>query len=133
MPEPPDRAGQPDDAWADDAWDRDAWKRADWGKPARPTDAPREPAARKPSRSTLGTWGADMVEAGPYLSLGLQSAASMAFFVGVGYLMDGWLGTRPWGLIVGAVLGMTAVITLLVRLSNAANAASRRRREGNGK
>jgi F0F1-type ATP synthase assembly protein I len=69
-----------------------------------------------------------MVAAGPYLTLGLQSAFAMAFFVGLGYLVDGWLGSRPWGIIVGAALGMVGVITLLVRLSNQANAESAARR-----
>jgi hypothetical protein len=126
-PPPPDDPAQ--DAWDDDPWERDDWKRdpwkeADWGKPAAP---PGEvPPGRK--RGGLGAWNASMMEAGPYLSLGLQSAFAMAFFVGLGYLVDGWLGSRPWGIIVGAVLGMVGVMMLLVRLSNRANAETAARR-----
>jgi len=125
---PPDDPTSDDpapDAWDDDPWKRDPWKEADWGKPAAP---PGEVPPRAKGDDGLAAWNRDMVEAGPYLTLGLQSAFAMAFFVGLGYLVDTWLGSRPWGLIVGAVLGMVGVITLLVRVSNRANAEAAARR-----
>ncbi len=118
-----------DDPWKNDAWARDRWKEADWGTPAVPPGEAEAPK-RKPG---LAGWNASMMEAGPYLGLGLQSAFAMAFFVGLGYLVDRGLGSRPWGMIVGAVLGIVAVITLLVRLANQANAAARERRKQAGK
>ena len=139
MPSPPpgapeegDGADPPDawdkDPWKQDTWKRDAWKEANWGKPAAP---PGEVTGGQ-KQGGLAEWNAGMMEAGPYLGLGLQSAFAMAFFVGLGYLVDGWLGSRPWGIVVGAVLGMVGVIMLLVRLSNQANAASRARRQAKG-
>lgn len=126
--EPPPGNPAPDawdnDPWARDDWKRDRWKEADWGKPA----APPGEVPKGDRSGGLAGWNREMVEAGPYLTLGLQSAFTMAFFVGLGYLVDRWLGTRPWGLVVGAVLGMIGMLTLLVRVSNQANAASAARR-----
>lgn len=41
----------------------------------------------------------------------------MVFFVGVGYVADQWWGSDPWGVLVGAVLGMVSMITQLMRLT----------------
>lgn len=137
-PPPPSSSDEPDeDAWENDSWDRDDWKRdpwkeADWGKPAAPAGEART-GPDSPKESGLASWNREMVEAGPYLTLGLQSAFGMAFFVGLGYLADSKLGTRPWGIILGAVLGMIAVISLLVRMSNQANAEMAARRERDAK
>ena len=65
-----------------------------------------------------------MREASPYLGLGMQLALSMIFFVGAGYLLDRWLGTDPWLLVVGAVLGMVAVFIHLFRLVGELNKQS---------
>lgn len=53
----------------------------------------------------------------PYLGLGLQLGVTMVFFVGLGYGADEWWGTGPWGVVLGAVLGMTSIIAQLVRLA----------------
>ena len=79
-----------------------------------------------------------MREAGPYLGMGLQIMFSMAFFIGVGYAVDGWLGSSPWGLIAGSVLGMVAVFALLFKLVGELNAKTeqekaRRAREATAK
>jgi F0F1-type ATP synthase assembly protein I len=39
---------------------------------------------------------------------GFQLAFSILFFMGMGYLADGWLGTRPWLMLVGLAIGMAA-------------------------
>lgn len=56
-----------------------------------------------------------MGEAGPYLFIGIQVAGAMLLFVLGGYFADQWLNTSPWLLIVGAVLGMVAVMATLLR------------------
>lgn len=124
-PSASERDGWDNDPWKDDAWKRDRWKEQDWGKSATPDGGGKGPQ-RKPG---LAGWNTSMMEAGPYLSLGLQTAFSMVFFVGIGYLIDGWLGSKPWGIIIGALLGMVGVISLLVRLSNQANAQARADKE----
>lgn len=62
-------------------------------------------------------WRDSFREAAPYLGLGMQIAASMALFVGGGYLLDQWLGTLPWMTVLGAVVGLVGVIALIVRVS----------------
>jgi F0F1-type ATP synthase assembly protein I len=42
--------------------------------------------------------------------IGIQVAGAMLLFVLAGYLADGWLNTSPWLLILGAVLGVVAMI-----------------------
>ena len=85
----------------------------------------------KPERrqSAGGAYAEAMREAGPYLGLGLQIMFSMGFFAGLGYLVDGWLGIGPWGLIAGCVLGMVAVFALLFRLAGETSARSVRERQ----
>ena len=81
-----------------------------------------------PRRSRAPGMGA-MQEAGPFLGLGLQVAGGLLFFVGLGYLAEDYLGVAsPWGMVVGAVLGMVGVIALLVRVSNEASAQAKARK-----
>ena len=69
-----------------------------------------------------------MQAAGPYIGLGVQIAASMAFFAGGGYALDHFLGTTPWGILAGATLGMIGIVVLIVRVAKEADAESRRKR-----
>lgn len=83
----------------------------------------------KRSSDDYSSYRETLKEVAPYLGLGLQIGATMAFFVGAGYLVDQWLGTDPWMVVVGAVLGMTALIVQLVQISNRLNEESRKRRQ----
>jgi len=65
-----------------------------------------------------------MREAGPYFGLGIELTISMVFFVIVGYLADGWLGTSPWLLILGIALSIIATGFTLGRVVREANRAS---------
>lgn len=56
-----------------------------------------------------------------YLGLGLQIAASFAFFVLLGYWADGKLGTSPLLLLVGVVLGMVGMALVLMKVVRQAN------------
>ena len=94
--------------------------------PGAPRPVPPE-SGGPPRRSRAPGMGA-MQEAGPYMGLGLQVAGGLLFFVGLGYFADGYLGTTPWGMVVGAVLGMVGVIALLVRVSNEASAQAKARK-----
>ena len=47
-----------------------------------------------------------MREAAPFLGLGSSLAALVLVGLGVGYWLDGKLGTRPWLLLLGGVLGI---------------------------
>lgn len=96
-----------------------------------PNRAPNEPPPKK-SGSTL--FGSAMGEAAPYLGLGIEIMISMVFFVLLGHYADGWLGTAPWLLIVGAFLGLVATGVTLWRtvkdMDARAKARKQRRREG---
>lgn len=55
---------------------------------------------------------------------GLAYAAAFSLFaavvggLGLGWLLDRWLGTRPWLLVVGLVLGAAAGFYELIRTSS---------------
>jgi len=72
----------------------------------------------------MPSWRRSLGEAGPYLGLGMQIALSMAFFVGLGYAADAWLGTLPWGTVAGAVIGMVALFYHLLQVLDEMNRAS---------
>jgi ATP synthase protein I len=44
--------------------------------------------------------------------------ASVVSFCGLGYLLDKWLGTEPWMLVTGIVLGSALGLFQFVRLSS---------------
>ena len=54
--------------------------------------------------------------AAPYLGIGMQLAISMVTYVAIGYFADRWLGTQPWLLVAGAVVGMIAFFVQLYRM-----------------
>ena len=81
------------------------------------------PRAARPTATSVGDSYLDgMQAAGPYLGLGVQIAASMAVFTGGGYALDLWLGSTPWGLLIGAALGMVGIVALIVRIAREADA-----------
>lgn len=49
---------------------------------------------------------------------GITLFASVVAFCGAGYLLDRWLGTEPWLLVVGIVLGSAVGLFEFVRLSS---------------
>lgn len=131
---------RPDDEPADDEPDR--WAEADAAWEQKWSDDPdtvdeAEKAALpppgdtyRPTRPTTGSvtdaYGDGMREAGPYLGLGLQIGGSMALFVGLGVLADRLFGTTPWGVLVGAALGMIGIFFLIVRIAREADAKKKK-------
>lgn len=49
---------------------------------------------------------------------GITLFASVVAFCGIGYLLDRWLGTEPWLLVVGIVLGSAVGLFEFIRLSS---------------
>ena len=49
---------------------------------------------------------------------GLNLFASVVAFSGVGWLVDRWLGTKPWFLAAGVVLGSIIGLYQFIRLSS---------------
>jgi F0F1-type ATP synthase assembly protein I len=62
-------------------------------------------------------WQKGLGDASPYLSIGISLAGAMLVYVGIGYLVDRWLGTSPTYLIVGSVAGMISFFIQLFRLT----------------
>ena len=127
LPEDDPYADEPD-RWeaADRAW-REKWSDAPEDEVDEPLEPP--PPTYRPAKTTMsGTsdaYGAGMREAGPHLGLGLQIGASMAFFTGLGIVVDRWLDTSPWGVIVGASLGMVGILFLVIRIANEGSSTSK--------
>ncbi|GIV60823.1 AtpZ/AtpI family protein [Rhodocaloribacter litoris] len=88
-----------------------------------------------PEPRATGDWRAGLRAAGPYVGLGLQLAFTMVFFTGAGYLLDRTLGTSPWLLIAGALVGIAAIFIQIFRISAQMTARAereRRRRQRGG-
>ena len=94
-----------------------------------PTDWSVETGLYAGGRLTPGPQRDRMIAAAPYLGLGVQIAASMAVCAGGGYALDRWLGTTPWGILAGAMLGMVGIVALVVRVAREADRESARKRK----
>ncbi len=74
------------------------------------------------SRSSTGgleDWVKALREMAPYLDLGWRLAGATAGPPLLGYfLVDLWFGTTPWGVLVGAVLGLAAAGLQLKKLQD---------------
>lgn len=70
-------------------------------------ERPQLPDNRKESGSD---WTRALREAAPFLGLGSSLAALVLVGLGVGYWLDGKLGTRPWLLLIGGVFGVAMAL-----------------------
>ena len=59
-----------------------------------------------------------------YFSIGIQAAASVVFYLLVGLLLDNWLGTFPWFMLGGILLGVAGMFALFFRVAKELNVAS---------
>jgi ATP synthase protein I len=107
--------------------DRPRGEPVDTRRPAESWQA-EEPAREARPPDALRAYSSGMSEAGPYLVIGVQIAGSMGVFIAAGYFADRWLGTSPWLLMLGAVLGMVAFVATLVRTTNELNAREKARK-----
>ena len=72
------------------------------------------PESREPPKSSAD----ENRKAGFAYAAGLTLFASVAAFTGLGWLLDKWLGTQPWCLVAGIVIGSAAGLFQFVRLSS---------------
>ncbi len=71
----------------------------------------------------------------PFLTLGIQLALSIVVFFFLGKWLDGRLGTSPWlmfgGLLIGGVGGMVKFITSVMKLGQQQDALDAERKQHN--
>ena len=65
-----------------------------------------EEPRRKEPESAGESVGNAYRKAGPYLDASWQLTGSVAVWVLVGFFLDKYLGTKPWLLVAGAVVGL---------------------------
>jgi F0F1-type ATP synthase assembly protein I len=65
----------------------------------------------EPPKSSEGA-GSDF---GRYAGLGLQFVVTLALFGGLGWWIDGMLGSTPWLLVTGVLFGSVIAFILIVR------------------
>ena len=77
--------------------------------------------ARVHTQDPLSQPGTDKAEKGDVLGLAfrvsVEIVSAVAIGVGAGWLLDGWLGTTPWLMVVFIVLGFAAGILNVYRLA----------------
>lgn len=64
--------------------------------------------AQRPEDDPIHPRSSHLAGAGEYMGVGLQFGASIALFLFAGMWLDGRLGTDPWFLILGVVIGGSA-------------------------
>lgn len=127
-PAEPDRWEEADRAWerkwAEDPLEDEASEDVEDGEALAP---PSE--AYRPHKTTAGgttrAYGEGMRAAGSHIGLGIHIGLTMAFFAGVGIAVDRRLGTEPWGVILGAALGMVGIMVVVMRIANETNGTKR--------
>jgi ATP synthase protein I len=63
-------------------------------------------------------------------SLGLEMGVSVAIGLGIGYLLDRWLGTKPWLMLVFILLGVAAGFRSMFEAARRATASKEREDDG---
>lgn len=81
-------------------------------------------AARKPAVSSRGM--------GAGFRIAVEMLAALVVGTGMGLLLDSWLGTRPWLMILFFLLGSAAAFRNVVRTANQLEAERRRERAAGG-
>jgi F0F1-type ATP synthase assembly protein I len=59
------------------------------------------------------------------MGLGWQIASTLVVFTLGGYALDVWLDTKPWLLLVGALLGMVSIFVQIFRIASELNRHSK--------
>jgi ATP synthase protein I len=65
-----------------------------------------EPSKMPPKKNS--SWPEVMRTLGPYMNIGWMFVVAMVLGIYGGYKADIYLGTKPWLMVVGALLGMAA-------------------------
>lgn len=85
---------------------------ADASEPSPESDEQEERSAS----GGVSDWMDALRDVAPYLDLGWRLAGTAAFPPILGYGVDVWLGTLPWGVLLGSGVGLAAALLQLKRL-----------------
>ena len=85
--------------------------------------------ARSPDNTPASGPTADPSAYARGFRLSSELVAGVLVGAGLGWLIDRWLGTLPWGMFVFALLGFTAGVVNVVRSAGAGPAANRTGRQ----
>jgi ATP synthase protein I len=69
----------------------------------------------EPDQRNSSSVAASYRKAGPYLDASWQLIGAVGLWTAVGYFLDRKLGTKPWLLVVGSLLGMALGFYLFFR------------------
>jgi ATP synthase protein I len=97
----------------------------DGGTPRDPTD----------TEAFTGSKPARFFRAAQVASLGLEMGIAVAIGAGLGWLLDSWLGTKPWLLLVFLLFGVAAGFKGMLAAAERANPggpASKRQKDDHG-
>ena len=72
------------------------------------------PPPEKPKSDGLGGMGTSK----RYAGIGIQAGGSVVFYLLIGLLLDNWLNTFPWLMLVGIFIGVAGMFALLFRMSS---------------
>ena len=66
-----------------------------------------------------------------YVALGITFGLGIVLFMGLGWLVDRWLGTLPWGTLVGTIVGsVLSFVSVYAKLEAERKQAGRAGRAG---
>lgn len=94
-----------------------------------PRAAPRASSPRPPMSAQVGRSLAGVDQASV---MGMELVAGILLYAGLGWLADEWLGTGPWLLVLGALLGNATGLYLVWLRSGRMDAAERADRAAGG-
>lgn len=73
------------------------------------------------SSDAESAWGRALRDIAPYLDLGWRLAGTTAGPPILGFVIDLWLQTTPWMLLLGCVFGLSGAVLMLKRLQGEFN------------
>ncbi|TDI70497.1 MAG: AtpZ/AtpI family protein [Bacteroidetes bacterium] len=80
-----------------------------------------------PTAKSKKSWQSDLAHSSPSLGFGVSLAGSVLFYVLAGYLLDRWLDTEPWFILIGSGVGMVAFFIQLARLARRLSRGDRKK------
>ncbi len=73
------------------------------------------PPVEPPKSGDAGGWARALRDVAPYLGIGTTLAVTVLAGLGGGYWLDAQLGTEPWLLLAGGMLGLGAALYYFFR------------------